>query len=180
MSPVVFAVVLAAAVLHASWNALVKSGGDPYLRLAIVNLTHTVAVLPLLPLVPLPDAAAWPWLLGSVFTHLAYYLLLAASYRVGDERTFRFDDFPPVAAQVIPVRVVAVSAHAVAFVHRGDHPACEGQGVGGVLCRRQAELAEQRRALVEDVADALDQRFAEGAVGDEKEADHGVLRSLRF
>ena len=84
MSPIVFSVVLLAAVLHASWNALVKSGGDPYLRLAIVNLTHSIAVLPLLPFVGLPAAEAWPWLLGSVATHLVYYLFLAAGYRVGD------------------------------------------------------------------------------------------------
>ena len=84
MSPLVFAVVLLAAVLHASWNALVKSGGDPYLRLAIVNLTHSVAVLPLLPFVGFPAAEAWPWLLGSVATHLVYYFFLAAGYRVGD------------------------------------------------------------------------------------------------
>lgn len=84
MSPLVFSVVLLAAVLHASWNALVKSGGDPYLRLAIVNLTHSIAVLPLLPFVGFPAAEAWPWLLGSVATHLLYYLFLAAGYRVGD------------------------------------------------------------------------------------------------
>jgi drug/metabolite transporter (DMT)-like permease len=84
LSPLVFAVVLLAAVLHASWNALVKSGGDPYLRLAIVNLTHSIAVLPLLPFVGFPAAEAWPWLLGSVATHLVYYCFLAAGYRVGD------------------------------------------------------------------------------------------------
>jgi hypothetical protein len=63
----------------------------------------------------------------------------------------------------------------VAIIRRASGRASAGSS----LCR-QAELAEQRRTLVEDVADALDQRFAEGAVGDEKEADHGVLRSLRF
>lgn len=84
MSPLVFLVVLMAAVLHAGWNALVKSGGDPYMRLAIVNLTHTIAVLPLLFVVELPPAEAWPWLLGSVAAHLAYYFFLAAGYRVGD------------------------------------------------------------------------------------------------
>ena len=84
MSPLVFAVVLLAAVLHASWNALVKSGGDPYLRLAIINLTQSVVALPLLFVVGLPAAEAWPWLLGSVVTHLVYYSFLAAGYRVGD------------------------------------------------------------------------------------------------
>ena len=41
------------------------------------------------------------------------------SYAVGDERSFVFDDFPPVSRQLLPVRVVAVSDRAVAFVHVG-------------------------------------------------------------
>ena len=48
MTPLVFSVVLGAAVLHAVWNALVKHGGDPFLRLAIVNLTGSAICLPLL------------------------------------------------------------------------------------------------------------------------------------
>ena len=80
----VILVVLGAAILHAVWNALVKSGGDPYLRLAIVNLAQSVIVLPILPFVPVPDAAAWPWLIASVFTHLAYYVFLSSGYRIGD------------------------------------------------------------------------------------------------
>ena len=80
----VLLIVLAAAAMHASWNALVKTGGDPFIRLAIVNLTHTVIVLPLLPFVAIPPAEAWPWLIGSVVMHLAYYVFLSAGYRVGD------------------------------------------------------------------------------------------------
>lgn len=108
MSPVVLAVVLLAAVLHAGWNALVKSGGDPYLRLAIVNFTQTLVVLPLLPFVPLPDAAAWPWLLASVALHLAYSLLLAAGYRIGD-----LSQIYPIARGVAPP-LVALGALLVA------------------------------------------------------------------
>jgi drug/metabolite transporter (DMT)-like permease len=108
LSPLVFAVVLLAAVLHASWNALVKSGGDPYLRLAIVNLTHSIAVLPLLPFVGFPAAEAWPWLLGSVATHLAYYLFLAAGYRVGD-----LSHVYPIARGIAPP-LVALGALALA------------------------------------------------------------------
>jgi len=84
LSPLVFTVVLLAAVLHASWNALVKSGGDPYLRLAIITLPQSVVALPLLFVVGLPAAEARPWLFGSVATHLAYYFFLAAGYRIGD------------------------------------------------------------------------------------------------
>ena len=61
MTPLIFASVLGAAVLHASWNALVKHGGDPFLRLALVNLTGSALSLPFLPFVDPPVAAAWPW-----------------------------------------------------------------------------------------------------------------------
>ena len=84
MTPLVFAVVLGAAVLHAGWNALVKHGGDPFLRLAIVNLTGTAICLPLLLVVPPPVAAAWPWIAASVAIHIAYCSLLCLAYRLGD------------------------------------------------------------------------------------------------
>ena len=108
MTPLVFLVVLSAAVLHASWNALVKSGGDPYLRLAIVNVTQSLVVLPFLPFVGLPAAESWLWLLGSIVTHLAYYFLLAAGYRVGD-----LSHVYPVARGVAPP-LVAIGALLVA------------------------------------------------------------------
>ena len=73
MSTFVLLTVLAAAAMHAIWNALVKHGGDPALRLAVVALTGTLLGLPLIPFVALPDAAAWPWLAASVMIHLAYY-----------------------------------------------------------------------------------------------------------
>lgn len=84
MSPLVFAVVLAAAGLHAAWNALVKQGGDPFLRLAVVILTGSAVCLPLLPFVPPPPSAAWPWLLASVAIHIAYDTCLCLAYRNAD------------------------------------------------------------------------------------------------
>ncbi|WP_456298839.1 EamA family transporter, partial [Geminicoccus harenae] len=84
MPTTVFLVVILAAGLHASWNALVKTGGDPELRLALVGLVISAMMLPLCLLVPPPPAAAWPWLLGSLASHLLYYELLARAYRLGD------------------------------------------------------------------------------------------------
>ena len=77
-------VVLGAAFMHATWNALVKTGGDPFIRMAIVSFAHVAMVLPLLFFANPPDAAAWPWLIGSIVTHVAYYTFLASGYRVGD------------------------------------------------------------------------------------------------
>jgi drug/metabolite transporter (DMT)-like permease len=84
MDPVVLALVLLAAVLHASWNALVKVGGDPFVRLAVLNVVSGLCALPLLFLVAVPAAASWPYLLGSVVIHLAYNVTLAYGYRLGD------------------------------------------------------------------------------------------------
>ena len=84
MDPVVFLLVLAAAALHASWNALVKIGGDPFVRLAVVNAVGGLCALPFLPLVAVPDPASWPYLVGSIVVHHAYYLALAYGYRFGD------------------------------------------------------------------------------------------------
>ena len=47
MDPVVLALVLLAAALHASWNALVKAGGDPFVRLALLNVVSGLCALPL-------------------------------------------------------------------------------------------------------------------------------------
>lgn len=84
MDPIVLTLVLAAALLHATWNALVKSGGDPFVRLAVVNAVGGLCTLPLLFLVDLPAPASWPYLFGSVIVHHAYYLALAYGYRFGD------------------------------------------------------------------------------------------------
>ncbi len=74
---------LAAAVLHAVWNALVKGGGDPLLDLALVWGGSALIGLVCTPFVAVPVAAAWPYLLGTLLIHIPYGLLLAAAYRAG-------------------------------------------------------------------------------------------------
>lgn len=81
--PVALAV-LFGALLHASWNALVKSGTDKELDTALLNLAGGLLSLPLLLLAGLPAPSSWPWLLTSVAIHVAYFALLAAAYRHGE------------------------------------------------------------------------------------------------
>jgi drug/metabolite transporter (DMT)-like permease len=78
--------VLGAGLLHAGWNALLKSsgGGDPLLDTATVVAGSTVCSLLALPFVPLPLAESWPFALSSVVIHFGYYLTLAQAYRTGD------------------------------------------------------------------------------------------------
>src|SRR3954469_24368709 len=78
--------VLGAGLLHAGWNALVKSagGGDPLPDTATIVGRATVCPLAIIPFVPLPFAAAWPMLVASMIIHFGYYLTLTEAYRAGD------------------------------------------------------------------------------------------------
>ena len=78
--------VLGAGLLHASWNALLKSapGGDPMLDTAAVVGGSSVCCMFIVPFVPLPDPAAWEFIAASAAIHFAYYFTLAQAYRTGD------------------------------------------------------------------------------------------------
>ncbi|PVX36021.1 DMT family transporter [Janthinobacterium sp. 78] len=84
MSGLVVAVVLFAALLHASWNAIVKSGKDTFLTTVLVSVGAALISLAVLPFVNSPAPASWPWLAASAVAQLAYYSLLAAAYQAGD------------------------------------------------------------------------------------------------
>ncbi|PJJ17379.1 Uncharacterized membrane protein [Janthinobacterium sp. OK676] len=84
MSGFVVAVVLFAALLHASWNAIVKSGKDTFLSTVLVSVGAALISLAVLPFVDAPAPASWPWLAASAVAQLAYYSLLAAAYKAGD------------------------------------------------------------------------------------------------
>jgi drug/metabolite transporter (DMT)-like permease len=76
--------VLFAALLHASWNALIKGGRDVLLDTSAIVVGAGLIALPLLFVVPVPARESWPFIAASVTIHLAYYYLLIAAYRVGD------------------------------------------------------------------------------------------------
>lgn len=78
------ALVLLAAFLHASWNALVKGGHDRLVVLTIANATGVFLSLLIAPFVPLPMPASWPFMLASIVLHTGYYYFLIRAYRVGD------------------------------------------------------------------------------------------------
>ena len=76
--------VLLAALLHASWNAMIKGGSDVLLDTATIVAYGGVLAVPFVFVVPLPNAASWPFLFGSVVVHLAYYFLMVNAYRSGE------------------------------------------------------------------------------------------------
>lgn len=84
MDYTVFLAVLGAALLHAGWNAVLKSGADPFVTVTHLSLCSGVVALLCLPWVSVPVPAAWIWLALSAVIHTAYRLLLIQAYRTGD------------------------------------------------------------------------------------------------
>ena len=84
MSPIITLLVLAAAVMHASWNALIKVGLDPLSSTTLISVGAGIAGLVALPFVGVPSVDSWPWLFASVIIHLFYFAALIESYRTGD------------------------------------------------------------------------------------------------
>ena len=80
----VLLLVLLAAVLHASWNALVKAGEDKLVMQTLVICVHGYLAMPLLFFLPLPDPESWPYLGLLAMIHFVYYAGVIGAYRHGD------------------------------------------------------------------------------------------------
>ncbi|WP_369039656.1 EamA family transporter [Stenotrophomonas maltophilia] len=80
----IFLLVLAAAALHASWNAIVKRGPDKFLGTVLVTGSAALLSALVLPWLPLPAPSSWPWLAASVLLQVAYYGLVARCYQQVD------------------------------------------------------------------------------------------------
>ena len=84
MSAAVFAAVLGAALLHAVWNALVKTGADKQTAMLMLSLGNAAIGVVVAATRPLPGAEVWPWIVASGVIHTAYQLFLAFAYEQGD------------------------------------------------------------------------------------------------
>ena len=76
--------VLFGALLHASWNALVKSSSDKALDTVLIHVVGSLFAVPLVLWLGWPKPEAWPFIMASVTIHIAYYLLLTGAYKNGD------------------------------------------------------------------------------------------------
>jgi drug/metabolite transporter (DMT)-like permease len=84
LDPALVGLLLLAALMHASWNAIVKSDGDRLVSFGLVVLAGGIMAAAVAPFVPFPNAAAWPYLIGSTAMHLGYFTCLMHAYRHGD------------------------------------------------------------------------------------------------
>ena len=76
--------VLSAAFLHASWNALLRGGADRTQSMLIMNVTVGIAGLAMMAAVGLPSSASAIYVFTSGLIHLVYNALLVRMYRSGD------------------------------------------------------------------------------------------------
>jgi drug/metabolite transporter (DMT)-like permease len=84
MSAEIAALVLFAALLHASWNALLKGGGDGFWAMTIMGIATSFACAVLVPFLPMPVRSSWPYIAASALLHVGYNAFLVRAYRSGD------------------------------------------------------------------------------------------------
>ncbi|PHM58805.1 DMT family transporter [Xenorhabdus sp. KK7.4] len=84
METLVLFAVLGAALLHASWNAVIKVGADRFLGIALIAFfSGLISTLGLF-WVGLPTISSLPWLILSCVLQIGYCLFLSRSYEMGD------------------------------------------------------------------------------------------------
>jgi drug/metabolite transporter (DMT)-like permease len=97
--------VLAAAVTHATWNAIAHGIKDQLLAFGLIGAGGILVAIPLVILSPFPLSACWPYLLASIVIHVFYNLLLMRSYRYGE-----FGQVYPLARGTSPLVVTVLAA----------------------------------------------------------------------
>lgn len=113
--------VLFSALLHASWNALVKSDRDRLISFAMIQGTGMTMAAALLPFFAVPNLEAWPYLIASTVVHNFYYFFLLEAYRHGD-----LSHVYPIARGLGPLLVAIFSGRLA-----GEYlSAAEASGVG--------------------------------------------------
>ncbi|MEQ9334214.1 EamA family transporter [Thalassobaculum sp.] len=142
MSTEALVLTLFAAVMHASWNAIVKVGIDRAVVLGLIAFAHTAVGAVMIAMAGIPDPASWPFILASTLLHYGYYICLHHAYRVGDLSqvyplarglapllvalgAWAFAGETLSAAGWVAVLLASLGISAIAFSRRGgmwDHP----------------------------------------------------------
>jgi len=97
-------IVLIAALMHASWNALVKGATDKAVALGMIALGHVVLGLPFALTSQFPNIETLGFITASTVIHWAYYVALNTAYRLGDLSVIY-----PIARGLAPV-LIAIGA----------------------------------------------------------------------
>lgn len=113
MTLTVFCILLFAALLHASWNAIVKASGDKMYAAIGVSGSAALIALVMLPFAPQPALVSAPYLLASCALQVVYTVLVAKTYQVSDmSQTY------PLMRGTAPLLVAAISVIFLAIAYR--------------------------------------------------------------
>jgi drug/metabolite transporter (DMT)-like permease len=136
MSTAIFLMVLGAALMHATWNAIVKSDDDRLGLVKIMFSTQFVVSVGLLPFVAVPAPASWPYLAASAVLGTGYMIFLNWAYRIGD-----LSQVYPFARGIAPLIVAVISV-----VFLGERLSDIGEIAVVVIALGVASLAATRGA----------------------------------
>ena len=143
MSVAVFAIIMLGAALHATWNAVVKGGGDKLLSTCMITSFASLIAMAVIPFLELPARESWPFIGASVLLQVLYFVLVASTYRIADmSQTY------PIMRGTAPLLVAATS---VCLLSESLSPfAWVGIAVIslGILSMAVAPSAGQKKGLV--------------------------------
>jgi len=80
----VFLIILMAAALHATWNVIVKGGGDSAMMTITVTGAAALIAAVALPFLPAPHRQSWPLIASSAILSICYYVLVGQTYKIAD------------------------------------------------------------------------------------------------
>lgn len=100
MSLTIIAIILSAALLHAVWNAIVKSAVDRTTTLGLVAFGHVLPGAVMVAVLPLPSAQSFVYIALSTVVHFGYFYLLGRAYQHGDLSVVY-----PIARGIVPALV---------------------------------------------------------------------------
>ena len=122
VEPLIVGLLLLAGLMHASWNALLKSDqSDRLATFGVIMTTGTLMGVCVAPFVPMIEPEAWKYMIASVLIHAVYYYTLLKAYSYGDlSHTY------PIARGLGPLLVALVSGRFI-----GEH--LRTQDIVGVL-----------------------------------------------
>lgn len=100
MSVSIIMIILSAALLHAVWNAIVKSATDRTTTLGLVAFGHVLPGAVMIAILPLPDAKSFIYIGLSTLVHFGYFYFLGRAYQHGDLSVVY-----PIARGVVPALV---------------------------------------------------------------------------
>ncbi len=136
--------VLGAALLHATWNAMIKVGSSKIGAMVVLSIAEVPIGLAVGLSRPMMAAEVWPWVAAAGCTHFAYKSFLTFAYDHGDlSRVY------PIARGVAPMVVLLVGGFLLADrIAPAEYLGIVILGAGILLMTRGVFSSGEERKLV--------------------------------